>query len=132
MCSKGIEIPGVDIRFIPWNLETQEKEIAQFDIGVMPLPQTRHSAGKCGYKALQYMAAAVPPVVSDVGVNGGIVENGREGLVVPDIEGFYDALELLAIDHEHRKELGLNARKKTENAYSIHVIAKALAEAISF
>lgn len=132
LCNKGIEIPGVDVRFIPWSLETQEKEIACFDIGVMPLPNTRHSEGKCGYKAIQYMAASVPPVVSDVGVNGEIVENGREGLVVTDIGGFYDALKLLAADYELRKKLGLNARKKIERSYSIPVVAKKLAAILSW
>jgi glycosyltransferase involved in cell wall biosynthesis len=132
LCNKGVEIPGVDVRFIPWGLETQDMEISRFDIGVMPLPKTRHSEGKCGYKALQYMAASVPPVVSDVGVNSEIVESGREGLVAADIDGFYDALKLLVIDHELRKELGLNARKKIERCYSIPVVAKALADAVLF
>ncbi|MGB9712435.1 MAG: glycosyltransferase family 4 protein [Dissulfurimicrobium sp.] len=132
LCSKGLEIPGVDVRFIPWRLETQDMEISYFDIGVMPLPKTRHSEGKCGYKALQYMAASVPPVVSDVGVNGEIVENGKEGLVVSEINGFYDALKSLAMNDKLRKELGLNARKKVERYYSIPVVAKALADAAWF
>ena len=126
-----MEIPGVDVRFIPWSLETQDMEISRFDIGVMPLPKTRHSEGKCGYKALQYMAASVPPVVSDVGVNGEIVENGKEGLVVSEINGFYGALKSLAAAHEFRKELGLNARKRTERCYSIPVVAKKLAGILS-
>jgi glycosyltransferase involved in cell wall biosynthesis len=124
----AISIPSVDVRFIPWRLDTQEREIALFDIGVMPLPNNRHTEGKCGYKALQYMAVAVPPVVSDVGVNGDIVEDGREGFVARNREAFYEALKKLIEDRTLRKKMGLNARRKVERLYSIGVVGKKLAD----
>lgn len=116
------------INFIPWKLETQEWEIAQFDIGVMPLPDNKWTQGKCGYKALQYMAAAVPPVVMDVGANRDIVEHGKEGLVVSSIADFHKAMETLITNKGMRREMGLNARLRVENTFSVHVIAKQLAD----
>ena len=104
--SEPIEMPGVNMRFIPWSLETQESELAQFDIGVMPLPDSEHAAGKCGYKALQYMAAGIPAVVSDVGVNHEIVTHNQEGMVCEKISDFYDALRYLIEHPEIRQKMG--------------------------
>ena len=128
ICNDSIEIPGVKTNFIPWKLETQGKEIAQFDIGVMPLPDNKWTQGKCGYKALQYMAAAVPPVVSNVGANKDIVEHGKEGFVVSSLDDFYLAIETLIKNKELRNEMGLNARHKVENQFSVCVVAKQLAD----
>ena len=130
LCNASIEIPSVKIKCIPWRLETQAQEIALFDIGVMPLPNNKWTQGKCGYKALQYMAAAVPPVVSDVGSNRDILEHTKEGFLVPSIDGFYDAIKALIDDKDKRKEMGLNARKKIEKFFSVHVVGKMLADVL--
>jgi len=131
VCDAGVEIPGVKVRHIPWRLETQDQEIAQFDIGVMPLPDNKWTEGKCGYKALQYMAAAVPAVCSDVGTNRYLVEHGREGFVVSSMDEFYQALNTLITDAELRKKMGLNARRKVEEHFSIPVVGKKLADKLS-
>lgn len=128
--SMAIDISSVDVVHVPWMLETQEKEVSLFDIGVMPLPNNKHTEGKCGYKALQYMAASVPPVCSDVGTNREIVEHGKEGFVVPSLEMFYDSLKTLIQDRNLRKEMGDNARKKVEGSFSIVAIGKRLADVL--
>ncbi len=127
LCDKGLEMDGVDVKFVPWHLETQGREIANFDIGVMPLPDSLHARGKCGYKALQYMAAAVPAVVSDVGINSEIVQHGKLGCLSKDISGFYQALEKLIISPEDRKEKGTASRLKVEKQYSVEAISLLLA-----
>lgn len=128
ICSETIRIPGLQVDFVPWSLETQDKEIALFDIGVMPLPANKWTEGKCAYKALQYMAAGVPPIVSDVGINREVVENGKEGLVVSCPEGFHDAIQSLLDDEKQRMELGCNARRKAETYYSVEVVGRTLAD----
>ncbi len=128
LSNKIIDVPSVDVKFVPWGLDIQEREIALFDVGVMPLPLNRHSEGKCGYKALQYMAAAVPPVVSDVGVNSDIVGHGKEGFVAKTAEEFYEALKLLIENSSLRQEMGIKARQKVESLYSVKVVGKQLAD----
>lgn len=130
LSNKTVDIPAVDVKFIPWALDSQEREIALFDIGVMPLPLNRHSEGKCGYKALQYMAAAVPPVVSDVGVNRDIVEHGKEGFVAKTNDEFYEALKILIENRPLRQEMGTKARQKVETLYSVEVVGRHLAETL--
>ena len=127
ICDKGLEIDGVDVKFVPWSIETQDREIANFDIGIMPLDNSLHTSGKCGYKALQYMAAAVPAVVSDVGINSDIVQHGKLGCVAKDIEDFYQVLEQLIVSPEERKHKGKQSRLEVVEQYSIEVVSRLLA-----
>jgi glycosyltransferase involved in cell wall biosynthesis len=120
-------LAGLPLEFVKWSLDSQEAAVAAFDIGVMPLPATPFSEGKCGYKALQYMAAAVPPVVSDVGVNREIVEHRRSGLVLAEPADFLGALRELIQRPSFRDELGRNARERAEGRYSIEVVGRQLA-----
>ena len=131
LSSQTLEIPGVVTRFVPWQLETQDREIAKFDIGIMPLPDNIRTRGKCGYKALQYMSAKVPPVVSGVGINTHIVEHGREGMVASSSEAFLSCLKSLIEDPLLRRKLGANARKKVEREFSIHTVARQLANTLA-
>lgn len=130
ICNRSIEIPQVQVEFIPWKLETQNEEISQFDIGIMPLPDNVHTRGKCGYKALQYMSLGVPPVVSDVGVNSEIVDNGNCGLAVKTEEEFYLALKALVEDKEMRVAMGVRAKRWVHDQYSVEVIGKKLADVL--
>ncbi len=128
LSSKAIDVPSIEVQFIPWRIETQEREIALFDIGVMPLPNNKYTEGKCGYKALQYMAASVPPVCSDVGINRDIVEDGTEGFVVSSIDMFYSAIKTLIEDRTLRQNMGTKAHQKVEDHFSVQVIGKRLAD----
>lgn len=127
ICDKELEMDGVNVKFVPWSMNTQEREIANFDIGIMPLDDSPHAEGKCGYKALQYMAAAVPAVVSNVGINSEIVQHGQLGCVANDIEDFYHALEQLIVSPEERKKKGEKSRLEVVEKYSIEAVSCLLA-----
>src|SRR5206468_12187008 len=51
---------GAGLRATPWRRETELDDLRTFDIGIMPLPDDEWSKGRCGLKALQYMALAIP------------------------------------------------------------------------
>ena len=131
ICDESLEMKNVEVDFIPWDINTQDKEIARFDIGLMPLADSIHARGKCGYKALQYMAAGVVPVVSNVGVNKDIVEHGKLGLVADSIEDFEKVLETLIVDPEKRRNMGQAARTVVEQQYSVEAVAKLLASELA-
>lgn len=116
------EKPDFDLhslRFIPWNKETEIKDLAHIQIGVMPLVEDQWSAGKCGFKALQYMALSIPTLLSPVGVNKKIVEDGKSGFFCTDYKAWKDHLEKLLNDQTLRQQIGKEGRKKVQDYYSV-------------
>jgi hypothetical protein len=62
--------PHPSLRVSRWT-ETEELEaLSTASFGIMPLPNTEWEAGKSAYKALLYLTAGLPAVVSPVGLNG--------------------------------------------------------------
>ena len=119
--------PGVEVEFRPWRSATELQDLSDFDIGLMPLPDAQWERGKCGLKALQYMALGVPAVVSPVGVNAQIVRDGENGLVAADEAGWERALGRLLDDASLRARLGAAGRATVEAEYSAAVVAPRVA-----
>lgn len=107
------------LQYIPWNKATEADDLLRMNIGVMPLTDDPWSRGKCGFKALQYMALGIPPVVSPVGVNTDIVQSGRNGFVCHTSDEWEQALEKLIQSVALRTQLGQAARHTIESRYSV-------------
>jgi glycosyltransferase involved in cell wall biosynthesis len=107
------------LEFVKWNKATEIEDLASIQIGVMPLIKDIWSEGKCGFKALQYMALEIPTLLSPVGVNRSIVEHAKNGYLVETAKEWYDALELLILDKELRKKLGKAGRTTIKNSFSV-------------
>jgi glycosyltransferase involved in cell wall biosynthesis len=120
----ALEAPWIEHR--PWSLATENGDLASFDIGIMPLPDTEWARGKCGYKALQYFAAGVPAVASPVGVAPELIGQDR-GLLAASSEDWRAALEQLIADVEERRQRGAAARQFVERHYSYQRWAPELA-----
>ncbi|GHM99851.1 glycosyl transferase [Cytophagales bacterium WSM2-2] len=105
--------------FKKWSLETEISDLAQLDIGVMPLPDDEWSKGKCGFKALQYMALEIPAIVSPVGVNTTIIEHGVTGFLAEDTEQWFETLCLLIDNSALRAQIGAAGKKIVEKNYSV-------------
>jgi glycosyltransferase involved in cell wall biosynthesis len=109
---------GVEVEHRPWRAATEVEDLADFDIGLMPLPDAEWERGKCGLKALQYMALGVPVLVSPVGVNTEIVEHGRNGLLAASPEEWDEQLARLLESPALRRTLGEAGRATVEAGYS--------------
>jgi glycosyltransferase involved in cell wall biosynthesis len=121
----GVRAPWIEHR--PWSLEREPHELAEFDIGIMPLPDTEWAKGKCGYKLLQYFSASVPAIASPVGVATEFVGSER-GLLASTPEEWRSTLARLVNDAEERRERGVAARAFVERDYSYRRWAPELAE----
>lgn len=107
------------IVFRPWGYETEISDLIDADIGIMPLPDDEWSKGKCGFKALQYMALEIPAVVSNVGANTDIIQDRKNGRLCESDEDWATALEELISNPELRKQLGEAGRQTVSSYYSV-------------
>jgi glycosyltransferase involved in cell wall biosynthesis len=84
----------------------------------MPLRQDKWSEGKCGFKALQYMALGIPALVSPVGVNSKIVDHGVNGFICETENDWVKYILELHKNRDKLVELGRNTREKIVKNYS--------------
>lgn len=112
------EIDSVDIEAIPWRSETEIDDLSPIDIGLMPLPDDNWSKGKCGLKALQYMALGIPTICSPVGVNTKIIQDGENGFIADSTAEWVEKIKVLLHSRELRQKLGLAGRTTVETDYS--------------
>ena len=94
------------------------KIFPHIDIGVMPLPDDAWSKGKCGLKALQFMALGIPTICSPVGVNTDIIQDDQNGFIAALEDEWVDKLSRLLRSHELRQRLGQAGRVTVEQKYS--------------
>jgi glycosyltransferase involved in cell wall biosynthesis len=111
--------PDLNIVGQAWNFSNEVADLNQFDIGIMPLPDTEWAWGKCGLKALQYMALEIPTVISPVGVNREIISDGVNGFLAASIDEWVGKLSLLIDDSELRIKVGQSGRKTVDDKYSV-------------
>jgi glycosyltransferase involved in cell wall biosynthesis len=102
-----------------WNEKDEVADIQSFDIGLMPLMDDPWSHGKCGLKVLQCLATGVPVVCSPAGINREIVEDGVHGFWANTQEEWIEKLEILINDHNLRKRMGMEGRKRVIEYYSL-------------
>lgn len=105
---------------IPWTMEDEIHELSSFDIGIMPIPDDDWSKGKCGLKGLQYMALEIATVMSPVGVNCEIIEDGVNGFLASGVEEWVEKISRLIDDPALRSQLGKAARRTVEERYSVN------------
>jgi len=101
-----------------WSFDSEVSTIADFDIGIMPLPDDNWSKGKCAMKGLQYMGLQVPAVLAAVGINKDVIEDGVNGFLAADEQQWLTKLTLLIENPELRKQLGAAGRKTVEQKFS--------------
>jgi glycosyltransferase involved in cell wall biosynthesis len=113
--------------FVRWRAESEAIDLAPGHVGIMPLPDTPLTRGKCGCKALQYMAISRPVVVAPVAINREIVRNEVNGLWASSLDDWYQQLRRLAADAELGERLGRAGRLTVEGEYTAEASAGAFA-----
>jgi len=106
------------LEYLPWNKESEINDLLKIDIGIMPLPQDEWASGKCGFKALQYMALGIPAIVSPVGVNTEIIQNKVNGLLASNENEWIENLTSLINNKELRIDLGSKGKNTIDVRYS--------------
>lgn len=119
VCSRPANIPGLECDFRRWELDREIEALQDCDIGIMPLPLSEWTKGKCGLKLLQYMAVGMAAVASPVGVNQEIISDGETGFLASTEREWREKLRRLCEDSALRSRMGHAARHRVEERYSL-------------
>ena len=102
-----------------WNRKDEVMELSDIDIGIMPLPDDPWARGKCGLKGLQYMALSIPTIMSPVGVNTEIIQDGVNGFLAGNTEEWIQKISRLIEEPALRVSMGEAARNTVEVKFSV-------------
>jgi glycosyltransferase involved in cell wall biosynthesis len=122
-----LEVPGVAVQHEPWRLDREVELFNTCDLGVYPLADDEWSKGKCGFKAIEFMACGVPVVASAVGVNRDIIHDGENGFLASNEDQWVEKIGRLLSDAALRRRFAAAGRETVEAGYSLRVNAPKLA-----
>ncbi len=120
--------PEVEMDWRTWSSAREVDDLIPVDIGLMPQPDEEWAKGKCGAKALQYMALGIPPVASRNGVLPEIVAEGCSGFLANTPREWVERLEELLDDWKLRAAMGEQARMTVQEHYSARVHVPRIAD----
>jgi glycosyltransferase involved in cell wall biosynthesis len=119
IADQSIADAPVPVEHIPWSVATEAASLCRGDIGIAPTPSDEWTAGKCGFKIVQYMAAGLPVIASPVGANSKILVAQKTGLLPETPGDWVGAIVELAQNPQLRAQMGAAARRRAEEEYSI-------------
>ncbi|MEP6922644.1 MAG: glycosyltransferase family 4 protein [bacterium] len=130
-----IELSGVEVENLPWELGREIADFQSLDIGLYPLDLNPSSpaewlAGKSGFKSIQYMTVGVPYVVTPAGVCAEIGTAGVTHLPAATREEWHASLAYLLSDQGARRKMGAAGREYALKHYALGEQADKLAAAI--
>lgn len=113
-----------------WNEKTEAEELCKSNIGIAPMSIDNWTKGKCALKVLQYMAAGLPVLSSDSGVNSQVIVHEQTGLLISDIKQWTPTLnKIFAIKSDFEK-MGEIGRLKVQSEFTIDVVFKKIITSI--
>jgi glycosyltransferase involved in cell wall biosynthesis len=119
ICSRFPDWPEVNVERVAWSSATEAQALATAHIGVMPLTDDEWARGKCAFKLLQYMAAALPCVASPVGANTEAVIDGYNGFHARNVDEWEGHLDALIRSPELRARFGASGLAHVESRYAM-------------
>ena len=117
----------IKVKFQDWSANSENRDLAESIIGLMPLHYDYFELGKCGFKLIQYMASGIPVVASPLPANKDIVTE-EVGFTADTEDEWYDRLSILLENAQLRDMMGVAGRKRVEECYSYQVWGKKYAE----
>ena len=109
--------------FVDYKGYIKNTDVLLRDIDIACLPSYREGLSKF---LIEAGASGKPIITTDVPGCKEVVENGKNGFLVPvkNAVALSDALEVLCIDSEKRKRMGEESRKIIENKFAMNIIVK--------
>jgi glycosyltransferase involved in cell wall biosynthesis len=123
-------VAGISVEQPGWTINSEVSLFNTCDIGIYPLTDNEWSKGKCGFKAIEFMACGVPVVASAVGVNREIIQDGVNGFLASTTDEWVDKLTCLLRDPDRRQRFGAAGRRTIEERYSLRVHGPTVAQTL--
>jgi len=114
-----------------WNEKTEADELCKSNIGIAPLSIDNWTKGKCALKVLQYMAAGLPVISSESGVNTYVVENGASGYLATNNNQWTELIVLMNKDKTVLEQMGESGRSRVQLEFSIDVVFRKMLRIIT-
>jgi len=111
-------IDGVDMEFYDWSAVTEVDILKKSHVGIMPLNTDAFSQGKSSFKIIQYMAAELPIVASNVGENCNVLQDNKMGFLVDSDDSWISAIVNL---YKDEKLYNSFSKQSKENAYEYSI-----------
>lgn len=127
---EAVNVSGVAVENMKWSLEREIEDFQSFDVGLYPIAADQWSAGKSGFKAIQYMAVGIPYVVSPVGVCSEIGEAGRTHFCASSPDEWHTALQRLLASEGLRQTMGEAGRRHALKHYTVEAQAEKLSRTL--
>lgn len=118
------DLPGVNLDVVRWTSEREAEDLQSLDIGVYPLVDDEWTRGKAGLKIIQYHAAGLPCVASDIPLSREQIREGETGFLVNDEAAWIEKLERLLGAPALRRKMGMAGRADAERLYSREAVGK--------
>lgn len=121
-------LPAARVEYVPWSPQNEVGAIQAAWAGLMPMPDTTWTRGKCSFKMLTYMSCGVPAVVSPFGMNAEVLGQGGGAFGAANDAAWSEVLvELLRTSATQRDAIGAAGRTLVQRHYARDVIAARLA-----
>ena len=119
----ALDLPGVSM--LDWQLEREKKDLESFDIGLYPIfdegsVNEAWLKGKSGFKAIQYMSAGIPFVMSPVGICAEIGEDQATHFNASTEKDWFEYLSRLLESNELRTEMGSEGKLFASEHFSLN------------
>lgn len=120
---KCFDFLGSNLEIIGWISPSEIPAlISHFSIGIMPLEDTEFTRGKSALKIIEYLAAGVPVIASDVGENRHVIQPTKFGMTVTTVAEWRDAFLTLLVDQASRRCIGDQGRRVMQEKYDRSVV----------
>lgn len=120
---------GLDADVLDWSPEAERRALAEAQVGLYPVHRRHRLAeGKCGLKAILYMAHGVVPVVTPTTTNAMIVQDGISGRHANDDSEWATAVADLLADERERQRLRKAGHAHVSENYSLATWAPRIVE----
>lgn len=116
-------LPKDRVDYVRWSPSAEVPALQGMSVGLMPLPDTPWTRGKCGLKMLLYLSCGVPAVASPVGMNRDVIAAGPGAIGATSEDEWVDAILGLLDSPEQARAAGLDGRRLVEQKYGVDRVA---------